>query len=386
MLIIRRGDGPVGSDPAHFEKKHRRRHGFFLIALVAVPVVAGAAFAWVGSFERNRSVAPAQAASVKVGEFSDSDRQGVTTTFALGTTPEIRIQRPGVVTDVAIRPGAAIKQGNVLARIDDVPVRAMVGDAPLYRPIGPGTKGPDVAALSAFLEATGDLHSKQQPDVYGQALSRAIVSFVVRDMNEQPTGIFDPTWVAFVPASSSTVSTVTAQLGGSMSAGDPFASLVAAPTMVRFTSASDGKQLHVPEKGPLLLTIGDTEMTLSSASLSASELGTAYQAYLAQSREGAVTRDGDAASTDNAVFEGATLEIARPSALGVVPNTALYTAGNGVSCVFRPADAGTFSAVRVRAAPAANMVGVVLVDHRLVGTDVARDWHDVPRGAQASCR
>ncbi|WP_137767669.1 biotin/lipoyl-binding protein [Curtobacterium sp. SGAir0471] len=368
------------------EKENKRRHGALFVVLVVGAVTAVAAFACLGSFERTRSVASAPAASVKVGEFSDSDRQGVTATFALGATPVIHIQRPGTVTDVAIHPGTVVEQGDVLARIDDVPIRALVGDAPLYRPIGPGAKGADVAALSEFLAATGDLHSQQQPEVYGQALGRAIASFVVRDMGGQPTGVFDPTWVSFVPASSTTVSALTAQLGGRISAEEPFASLVAAPTAVHFASASDGKQLQVPEGGPLLLTIGGTEMTLSSGSLSASELGTAYEAYLAQSREGAITKDGDGASTDSAVFEGATLEIARPAALGVVPNTALYTAANGVSCVFRPANGGSFRFVRVKASPAANMIGVVLIDHRLVGTAVARDWRSVPKEAQASCR
>lgn len=62
-------------------------------------------------------------------------------------------QLPGTYTWLP-RPGAAIRPGGVLYRVDDTPVTLMAGTTPAWRPFGPGmTGGPDVRELQASLIA-----------------------------------------------------------------------------------------------------------------------------------------------------------------------------------------------------------------------------------------
>jgi peptidoglycan hydrolase-like protein with peptidoglycan-binding domain len=52
------------------------------------------------------------------------------------------------------RPGAVVRAGGVLYRVDDVPVTLMAGATPAWRPFGLGmTGGPDVRQLQAYLIA-----------------------------------------------------------------------------------------------------------------------------------------------------------------------------------------------------------------------------------------
>jgi peptidoglycan hydrolase-like protein with peptidoglycan-binding domain len=62
-------------------------------------------------------------------------------------------QLPGTYTWLP-RPGAAVRPGGVLYRVDDIPVTLMAGATPAWRPFGPGmTGGPDVRQLQAYLIA-----------------------------------------------------------------------------------------------------------------------------------------------------------------------------------------------------------------------------------------
>jgi peptidoglycan hydrolase-like protein with peptidoglycan-binding domain len=62
-------------------------------------------------------------------------------------------QLPGTYTWLP-RPGAAIRPGGVLYRVDDTPVTLMAGATPAWRPFGLGmTGGPDVRQLQAYLIA-----------------------------------------------------------------------------------------------------------------------------------------------------------------------------------------------------------------------------------------
>lgn len=60
----------------------------------------------------------------------------------------------GVVTSLPA-PNDVIQEGGVLAQISGRPVLALGGEAPMYRDIGPGMSGQDVAQLEAALERMG---------------------------------------------------------------------------------------------------------------------------------------------------------------------------------------------------------------------------------------
>lgn len=102
---------------------------------------------------------------------------------------------PGVVTHVALKPGAAITNAQELYRVNNLPVRALVNGAVLYRPIGTGMSGDDVTAVQRFLRAAGHQGVTETGKVDGPTM--AAIRRYSKQMNG--AGRFDPTWVVRVP-------------------------------------------------------------------------------------------------------------------------------------------------------------------------------------------
>jgi hypothetical protein len=61
----------------------------------------------------------------------------------------------GTIVTSLPTPGAEVPEGGVLATIAGRPVFALEGEAPMYRDLGPGMSGPDVAQLETALERIG---------------------------------------------------------------------------------------------------------------------------------------------------------------------------------------------------------------------------------------
>lgn len=76
----------------------------------------------------------------------------------------------GVVTEV--RPAGEAHVGDVLYRVADTPVRAVVGQTPFYRSLAPGAKGADVRQLQDALVALGLLRASD--GTYGAPTERAV--------------------------------------------------------------------------------------------------------------------------------------------------------------------------------------------------------------------
>ena len=132
----------------------RRRRGVLAASLAAAAVAgAVAAVAVRGGQTASAAPPPPRVATATVV------RTNLVTTALTGGTLGYALARPvlNLVTGIYTwlpRPGALVRAGGVLYRVDDSPVTLMAGAVPAWRPFGIGmTDGPDVRQLQAGLIA-----------------------------------------------------------------------------------------------------------------------------------------------------------------------------------------------------------------------------------------
>ena len=74
--------------------------------------------------------------------------------LASGLTTSLASPASGTITD-AVASGATVARGDVIARIDDRPVVALIGSTPMWRDLDVGVEGDDVLQLETNLAALG---------------------------------------------------------------------------------------------------------------------------------------------------------------------------------------------------------------------------------------
>lgn len=133
--------------------------------LAALVVVAGLAIALaVGVVAGRRAVQTTPAAPAKpqpttytvvAGELVDSSRMNVQ--FRWDALSEFRNHLVGTVTRTSAAPNGrvTIESGQILYRVNEVPVAVMAGEVPAYRELHPGLQGDDVSQLQTFLVTLG---------------------------------------------------------------------------------------------------------------------------------------------------------------------------------------------------------------------------------------
>ena len=130
------------------------RRGGVAVSLAAAALAGGVAVVAV----RGGQAAPATPAPPRLAT-ATVVRTNLVTTALTGGTLGYAAARPVVNLVAGIytwlpRPGALIRAGGVLYRVDDNPVTLMAGRVPAWRPFGTGmTDGPDVRQLQAGLIA-----------------------------------------------------------------------------------------------------------------------------------------------------------------------------------------------------------------------------------------
>ena len=214
----------------------------------------------------------------------------------------------------------------------------------------------------------------------------AVNEYQRSELRIEPTGVFDPGYVVFVPAASHRVTSVTAQVGDAVSGPFELMALDPAPTSVALSSATGGAALRDLEDQPVTLSIGRTRVEWSSPRARAAEVENAYSAFLLGSQEGSVTRV-PGVSGEEAMFGGAFIELSRPRRFGSVPATALYVNGTGRTCLFTPSkDGASYAAIPLSAVAASSAVtGQSFVDAGLVGKRVLRMPHGLDRETLGRC-
>jgi hypothetical protein len=100
---------------------------------------------------------------VTKGTLSATVSQGGTLTYRArpdNSPYSVINQAPGTYTELPAL-GQVISQGQVLYRVNDIPVVLLAGSTPAYRTLSLGATGPDVAQLNADLVALGSITAAQ---------------------------------------------------------------------------------------------------------------------------------------------------------------------------------------------------------------------------------
>ncbi|QAY63007.1 peptidoglycan-binding protein [Xylanimonas allomyrinae] len=221
----------------------------------------------------------------------------------------------GTVTGAA-QVGAVLDNGVTVMVVDDRPVVAMLGDAPLWRPLGSGARGEDVTRLQEFLITTGHL-SGPATDRFGPATTAGVRSFAQSIGLPRSTTVFDPAWVVWVGDSPLPVAHVDAPVGATLAAGDP---VVTGP-------AAAGAVAVAEPQGGLVADLGDDPELV---------VGGAVVPYVPGS--GAITDPEHVAALVGAlgmVEQGAgQIRAAQGHGVAVLPASAVVSGEGGLVCIF----------------------------------------------------
>ncbi|GAA1768478.1 peptidoglycan-binding domain-containing protein [Luedemannella helvata] len=137
--------------------RRRRRCRAWLIAGAVVVVAAVGAGAGIGFGRPGRPAAtasPQPAATATVAREDLVDYVTMTGTIGYGEGQPLGVKAGGTVTWLPA-PGATIRRGQPVTRVDDRPVVLLYGPLPMYRTLTAGTEGNDVKQFERNLAALG---------------------------------------------------------------------------------------------------------------------------------------------------------------------------------------------------------------------------------------
>lgn len=287
-----------------------------LLTLLVVPAVALGAWSLVARqpdlTAAARPVVPVVVTPERFERIPETTR---TMTFEQADGFELRVEVAGLVTR-APRPGAAPKPGGTVLEIDGRPVVAFDGPAPLWRVLGEGDKGDDVAALQRWLSGTG-YDAGKADGTFGRTLRVAVVAF------NEATGrgkvaTFDPASVVWTGEEPPAIDSVDVVAGDRVSPGT-----VVATGPARVVGAT----LAAPE-GSQPTAVAGPEMELVLGELVV-PLGTDADR---------VTDDDDLASLASAARGQESVNVrlrpTRAEPVLAVPVTALVQSRDGTRCLF----------------------------------------------------
>lgn len=163
-------------------------------------LLLGAGLAWISGTRfksRDQAVAEAQAptpsvvtAAVERRELRDTVTVRGTVSPARSVAVEIDTVAEGrlpVITANPLGPGAEVPEGGAVTELAGRPVFAMAGTKPVYRDIGPGTRGDDVRQLQKGLGRLGFLRGSAD-GAYGSATASAVEAWY-RDAGYEPATV-----------------------------------------------------------------------------------------------------------------------------------------------------------------------------------------------------
>lgn len=156
------------------------------------------------------------ASEVGVEPITFDDPRQVTLIPSASTATLLTVNRPGVVTAFSCAPGSAINSGDIAIAIDDQPIPYLALRIPLWRDLALGDTGDDVRSLQESLAAMG--FGTRADGEYGQETARAVTAFkeqVGLDLKDPNLSRSDVVWI---PSTTVTIATCTAQLGQELSA------------------------------------------------------------------------------------------------------------------------------------------------------------------------
>ena len=154
--------------------------------------------------------------------------------IALSAAPE------GTFTSVA-EEGAIIVQGDVLYRVDNRPTVLLYGESPVFRTLGVGEEGADVAQLQASLIDLGFASGDLEIGTFDDVTLEAVVAWQL-SIGAQPDGVVNHGEIVFLPGSLR-VGEVVASAGEIAMNGSPVVMTSASSTFVTVDLATTDQSL-----------------------------------------------------------------------------------------------------------------------------------------------
>lgn len=177
----------------------RRSSGWAAGIAVLALAGGGAAAAATGfGFESNpgqqaeKSAAPPATAKVTRETLVDTEKHQGDLGYGEATTLNGKLA--GTVTGLPA-PGATVRRGQSLYRVDDTPVVLMYGALPMYRPLAKGTEGADVRQLEQNLAALG-YTGFTVDDEFSERTTSAVKQWQ-KSLGLEETGVIDVGRIAY---------------------------------------------------------------------------------------------------------------------------------------------------------------------------------------------
>jgi hypothetical protein len=294
-----------------------------LLGIVALPVIATAfAVAVEGELSDVRERSAAFLTSPTPRTITDERQVRIVATALPG--PEVAAgPARGTITAVGVAPGDTLVDGAVLFQVDGIDRFGFASSIPFYRPISPGTEGPDVVELHRLLaleDIIDDLPADPAIATFatGQAISRFAGS-----LGAGRTTTFDPGWVVFLPSPDLIAASVSLKIG--QPAPSQGAVIITTPGTVTSARLASGNQepLNFAPGVEYIAIVDGKEFTVDTAtqSIAATELARLRA-------PGETERDGIPALTKRKT----------PLQTLAVPSSSVMTNDAGTLCVWRLED------------------------------------------------
>lgn len=202
----------------------------FVVLVAVVTAVLGAAATWAAMtlFKDTPREPTATYTLVTVGKGEVGSSIALNTVAAWSATGVGINRAVGVVTEVLVRPGASVKEGQVLYSVNLEPVVIGTGSIPSFRSLAEGATGQDVEQLQTFLAHVG--HPTYDSSGTFAASTRSAVRSWQADVGATVDGIVEPGDIVFIPSRlPQTVSLDhgTIKVGASLAGGETVVSLLA---------------------------------------------------------------------------------------------------------------------------------------------------------------
>ncbi len=193
---------------------------------------------------------PAQAETkpqktAKITKQSLSDTETKNGTLGYGTTTKLNNKVNGTYTALPAA-GSVIERGQVLYKVDDLPVIAFYGTLPFYRPLSAGMEGNDVNQFAANLKALG----------YGSFSSYNIKRWQKKNGLSE-NGVVEPGRVVYVPEAIR-VDSVSPAVGDNAGPGEALSYTGTKRVIITEMEVNDSRLVKLKEKVKVTLPDGKT--------------------------------------------------------------------------------------------------------------------------------
>jgi membrane fusion protein, multidrug efflux system len=192
-------DGQHSSQELQPPPAPRRRRRWIAGAVALTVGASGVATAWVlanRTAESGGAAEPPPSSTATVERRDLVERHEVDGTLAYSDPRALSTQATGTVTRLA-EEGSVVRRGEVLYRVDALPVVLMYGSVPAYRPMATGVEGLDVWQLERNLASLG-FDPGEIDGTFGADTAEAVRDWQ-EDLGLEPTGVVDPGRVVFLP-------------------------------------------------------------------------------------------------------------------------------------------------------------------------------------------